>query len=228
MEFKQRFDESWYEMLQDEFNKVYFRKLPSILQSERSKYNVFPDSENVFRAYKETPYTDVRVVIIGQDPYYNKQEANGLAFSVDDNIGTTPPSLANIFEEIERDFVFMNLEWSTDLTPWAKQGVFLLNRHLTVREGQPHSHMNIGWSKFTDATIDLLNLCPDPIVFMLWGSDAKQIARNIDEDHHLVLTASHPSPRSCHISFNGCSHFSKCNNFLKKNNFNPINWKTTL
>lgn len=215
-------------MLEDEFQKVYFKKIPAILQKEREKYNVFPESENVFRAYRITPFDEVRVCILGQDPYYNKREADGLAFSVRENLGRMPPSLQNIFEEIERDLSVTNLEWSTDLTPWAKQGVLLLNRSLTVREGQPNKHMNIGWRKFTKRTIQTLNLCPAPIVFLLWGSDAKGVVRHIDTDHHKVLTASHPSPRSAHLSFNGCSHFSKCNNFLKKNNFNPINWVTTL
>ncbi len=215
-------------MLQDEFKKKYFRKIPPILSKERKKYNVYPPSEKVFRAYRLTPYDKVKVVIVGQDPYYNKHEANGLAFSVEDNVGITPPSLQNIFREIENEYDFMNLEWSTDLTPWAKQGVFLMNRALTVRGGQPRKHYNIGWLKFTDATIKALDKSPVPIVFLLWGNDAKGVENHIDEDHHLILRASHPSPRSAHISFNGCGHFKRCNNFLKKNNLKPINWKITL
>ena len=228
MSLREQLSDSWYEMLRDEIKKKYFRKIPAILKKERNKYNIFPKSEDVFKAYRLTPFTDVRVVILGQDPYYNKHEANGLAFSVDESVGKTPPSLRNIFNEIERDLGFMNLEWSTDLTPWAKQGVFLLNRTLTVREGQPGSHEDIGWKRFTKHTIKQLNKSPVPIVFMLWGADARLASRHIDREHHLVLNASHPSPRSAYISFNGCGHFSRCNNFLEQHNLNPINWKITL
>lgn len=227
MSFKDQIGESWFQLLKDEIKKEYFRKIPTILKKERKKYNIYPKSEDVFNAYKLTPYKNVKCVVLGQDPFHGKNQAHGLAFSVRDNI-ETPPSLQNIFEEIERDLGFLNLNWSTDLTPWANQGVFLLNRSLTVREGLARSHHQIGWEKFTFKTIQLLNHSPQPIVFMLWGNDAKDVGRYIDHDHHLVLTASHPSPLAAYLSFDGCSHFSKCNEFLKQHNLKPINWKTTL
>lgn len=228
MGLRERLGESWYQLLKDEFDKDYFKDIAGVLKTERRRYNVFPPSDKVFRAYRLTPYHRAKVVIIGQDPYYNKGEADGLAFSVTDSLAQTPPSLENIFKEIERNFDKMNLEWSTDLTPWAEQGVFLLNRILTVREGQPLRHLDIGWQQFTNKTIDLLNKSPRPTVFMLWGNTAKQMSRRLDTDHHLVLPSSHPSPRSSYLGFNGCEHFRKCNEFLKENNQSPINWITTL
>jgi len=228
MTLREQLGESWYQMLKDEIHKEYFKKIPSILKKERNKYTIFPDSDDVFRAYRCTPFDKVRVCIIAQDPYYNKQEANGLAFSVDDNIGKVPGSLQNIQYEIERDLRERNLTWSTDLTPWAKQGVFLLNQTLTVRQGQPKSHKHIGWSHFTQRTIELLNKSPVPIVFLLWGNDAQRNIKHIDTSHHYILNASHPSPRSAHLSFNGCGHFSRCNEILNSHNLNPINWTITL
>lgn len=160
-------------------------------------------------------------------PYYNPEQANGLAFSVSDDMDA-PPSLENIFREIENDLDFLNLLWSNELSPWAKQGVFLLNTYLTVRKGQPESHSKIGWERFTLKVIQLLNISPQPLVFMLWGSHARSYKQYIDDSHHCVLEAYHPSPLSAYRGFFGCKHFSKCNDFLIKNNLKPINWKTEL
>ena len=218
---------SWATMLQDEIHKEYFRKIPNILKRERAFYEVYPSSEDVFRAYRLTPYEDVKVVIIGQDPYYNPEQANGLAFSVDNELDY-PPSLKNIFTEIENDLGFLNLHWNSNLRDWATQGVLLINTYLTVRKNQPGSHSKIGWEIFTKSVIDLLNISPQPIVFMLWGSHARSYKEQIDDSHHCVLEAYHPSPLSVYRGFFGCKHFSKCNTFLEKHNLKPINWKTTL
>lgn len=224
---RERVGESWYQLLKNEFDKPYFNNIASILKAERRKYEVYPSSENVFNAYKQTPFDKVKVVIIGQDPYYKPNQAHGLAFSVKDPKEPTPPSLDNIFMEIESDMGKKHIHWNNDLTYWANQGVFLLNKVLTVRKNMPKKHANIGWEKFTDKTIQILNASPLPLVFMLWGNDAKLAGKYLDKEHHLVLTASHPSPRSSHISFKGCRHFSKCNEFLMNNNQEPINWITT-
>ncbi len=225
---KDKLGESWAEMLQDEIKKTYFRKIPNILKRERNLYEIYPESKDVFRAYRLSPYDKTKVVILGQDPYYKRGEANGLAFSVNDEIGYFPPSLENIFDEVERSLDILNLEWSGDLSPWAKQGVMLLNTILTVRKGEPGSHSKIGWDKFTKKTVDILNGSVQPIVFMLWGSHAKSYASLIDDSHHCILKTSHPSPLSSYRGFKGCDHFAKCNTFLEKHNLQPINWKTTI
>lgn len=208
---------SWATLLGSEFRREYMKKLSGVLKEERKKYNVRPESKNVFRAYKTTPYEKVRVVILGQDPYYKPDQANGLAFSTHENLTKTPPSLQNIFKEVENDLGedAFRVYHSPDLTRWATQGVFLLNTVLTVRQGRPGSHMNLGWEYFTLKTIQYLNASPPPIVFMLWGSFARGYKEHIDEGHHLVLEASHPSPRSAKQGFFGCKHFSKANQFLK-------------
>jgi len=214
---RQRLGESWGVLLEDEFTKQYMRKLAGILRQERKTFVVYPSSENVFKAYELTPYDQVRVVILGQDPYYKPDQAHGLAFSVPQSMEKTPPSLDNIFREIEDDLGddAFRVYHSSDLTRWAKQGVFLLNVCLTVRQGRSSSHMNLGWENFTVKTIKYLNASPSPIVFMLWGNFAKGFKEHIDEEHHLVLEASHPSPRSADKGFFGCGHFSKTNQFLR-------------
>ena len=219
---------SWATMLQDEIKKEYFRKIPNILKIERQIYTIYPKSEDVFKAYRLTPYDKVKVIILGMDPYYREGQANGLAFSVNDDLSDFPPSLKNIFAEIEDDLGFLNVNWSGNLEPWAKQGVFLLNTSLTVREGQSGSHSHIGWDQFTKKTIELLNISPVPLVFMLWGSHARAYKQYIDDSHHCILESVHPSPLSAYRGWFGSKHFSKCNTFLEKNNINPINWKTTL
>ena len=218
---------SWATMLQDEIKKEYFRKIPSILKKERQNFEIYPQPEHVFRAYRLTPFDKVKVVILGQDPYYNPEQANGLAFSVNKDV-EFPPTLYNIFKEIEDNFGLMNLQWNGDLTSWAKQGVFLLNTFLTVRKGEPESHKEIGWGHFTKRTIEILNISPQPLVFMLWGSHARAYKQYIDDLHHYILEAYHPSPLSAYRGFLGCKHFSKCNEFLIKQNLEPINWITNL
>lgn len=198
------------------------KKIAGFLKEERKKYTIYPESNNIFRAYKECPYVGLKVVILGQDPYHTPKKATGLAFSVPED-ENPPPSLRNIFSEIERDFDTLDLNQNPDLTRWANQGVFLLNTSLTVRKGQADSHKAV-WYQFIDKTIEYINASPVPTVFMLWGNNAKKYLKVIDTDHHLALTASHPSPFSCHLSFNGCKHFSKANEFLEKNNLKPIDW----
>lgn len=220
---------SWAIMLQDEIKKEYFRKIPSILQKERQIYTVYPKGEDVFNAYKYTPYDQVKVVILGQSPYHNEGEAHGLAFSVPDECLYSPPSLNNIFKEIEDDLDIFHLGWSTNLISWAKQGVFLLNTILTTRKGEDTAHKDIGWKQFTQRTIELLNISPQPIVFMLWGNYAKGYKKYIDGDHHCILEAVHPSPLSAYRGgWFGNKHFSKCNEFLSSVNLQPINWITTI
>lgn len=206
---------SWGTLLGDEFKKDYMASLSGILKEERKSFIVYPSQQDVFNAYKMTPYKDVRVVIIGQDPYYKPDQANGLAFSVPENMKKTPPTLDNIFREVEDDLGEFRPYHSSDLSRWAKQGVFLLNVTLTVRQGRPASHMNIGWEKFTLKTVQYLNASVGPIVFMLWGNFARGYKHYIDDGHHLVLEAPHPSPRSADRGFFGCKHFSKANQFLQ-------------
>jgi len=227
MTLRDRIGESWYQLLKEEFNKPYFNKIAITLKNERDAYEVYPSSDEVFNAYRLTPYHKIKAVIIGQDPYFKPNQAHGLAFSVKDPKEPTPPSLDNIFMEIERDMGKKHIHWDNDLTSWANQGVFLLNKTLTVRRNMPGKHKNIGWRQFTNKTIEKLNASPLPLVFMLWGNDARLAGKYLDREHHLVLTASHPSPRSADISFRGCGHFSKCNEFLINNNQEPINWITT-
>lgn len=204
----------WDEILEKEYNKEYYQKLRSILASEYKNYTVYPDMYNIFNAFKYTPYSEVKVVILGQDPYHNVGQAHGLAFSVmpDTEI---PPSLNNIYKELHND-IGIPIPKSGCLINWAKNGVFLLNTSLTVREHSPNSHKNIGWEIFTDNIISELNDRDDPIVFMLWGANARSKAKLITNYHHLVLQAAHPSPLSCYNGFFGCKHFSKANEFLAK------------
>lgn len=208
---------SWANILGKELNKEYMRKLAGIVRKERTTFNIFPESKDVFKAYKETPFDRVKVIILGQDPYYRQGQAHGLAFSTPVDLHQTPLSLENIFIEIENDLgkEAFRVYHSSDLTRWAEQGVLLLNKVLTVREGRPGSHRFIGWEEFTSKTIKYLNICPTPMVFMLWGNDAQQYADHIDGEFHLILEAAHPSPRSADKGFFGCNHFSKANDFLR-------------
>lgn len=179
--------------------------------------------ENIFNSLKLVDYKDVKCVIIGQDPYHGKGQAHGLSFSVQDGV-RIPPSLMNIFKEIESDLLIPPPK-SGNLTGWANQGVLLLNAVLTVREGKPNSHKGKGWEKLTDCVISKLNERETPIVFMLWGANAKSKASLITNPKHLVLEAAHPSPLSAFNGFFGCKHFSKANNFLMRNGLTPINWQ---
>jgi len=208
---------SWATILGDELNKEYMRKLAGIIRKERSMFEIYPKSEDTFNAYKATPFDRVKVIILGQDPYYREGQAHGLAFSAPVTLQQTPRSLENIFWEIEENLGkdSFRVYHPSDLTRWAEQGVFLLNKALTVRQGRPGSHRFLGWERFTAKTIRYLSICPTPMVFMLWGNDAQQYAEHIDGDFHLILETSHPSPRSADKGFKGCKHFSKANDFLR-------------
>ncbi len=213
----------WDELLKDEFCKEYYLNLRRFLKKEYLTYRVYPDMYDIFNALKYTPYTNVRVVILGQDPYHGAGQAHGLCFSVKRGV-TPPPSLVNIFREIKSD---LNIDPPShgELTSWAKQGVLLLNTVLTVREGQPNSHRGMGWETLTDRIICLLNEREKPIVFLLWGGNAKAKRNLITNPRHLVLTAAHPSPLSAYNGFFGCRHFSKTNDFLTSVGEKPVDWK---
>lgn len=216
-----RITKDWANRLKDEFNKEYFKKLQVFLEEEYSRYDVYPKMENIFNALNYCPYDKVKVVIIGQDPYHEPHQAHGLSFSVEEGV-SYPPSLVNIFKEIEDD-LGKKVQNSGNLTRWAKQGVMLLNTTLTVRRGQANSHRGKGWEIFTNEVIRQLSARKDPIVFLLWGSNAQSFA-SIIEKQHLVLKAPHPSPLSAYRGFFGCKHFSKANDFLVKCGKEPIDW----
>ena len=214
---------SWDSLLSGEFDKEYYKKLRVQLAAEYRNYTVYPNMYDIFNALKYTPYENVKAVILGQDPYHGPGQAHGLCFSVKRGI-PQPPSLQNIFKELKDD---LGIEPPPhgELTSWAKQGVLLLNTVLTVRHGQPQSHRPLGWEIFTDRVIELLDKAPQPIVFLLWGSNAKAKRALLTNPSHLVLTAAHPSPLSAYNGFFGCRHFSKTNDFLTANGSTPIDWK---
>lgn len=214
---------SWDEVLSDEFKSEYYLKLREFLKKEYFSRTIYPPMNDIFNALKLTPYEKVKVVILGQDPYHEKGQAEGLCFSVPKGV-KTPPSLVNIFKEIKDDLNIDNT--SPELSCWAKQGVLLLNTSLTVREGQANSHSGKGWEILTDAIIKKLNDRKQPIVFLLWGANARSKAAFITNKNHLVLSAAHPSPLSAYNGFFGCKHFSKANKFLVKNGIEPIDWRT--
>lgn len=215
-------DEGWRRLLKGEGDKEYFPKLWTSVMQEYASTTCFPPKEKIFRALDLCPYDKVKVVILGQDPYHDYGQANGLCFSVEK--GTKlPPSLVNIFKALQYD-LGIKPDSNGDLTGWAKQGVLLLNSYLSVRKGQPLSHSQYGWDVFTDRIIQLLNAHDTPIVFMLWGGYAKSKARLIDDKKHLVLKAVHPSPLSFYHGFLECKHFSKANDFLALHGLQPINW----
>ncbi len=216
-----RITKNWANLLKDEFEKPYFKELQKFLEKEYSTYDVYPPMENIFNALNMVKYEDVKVVIIGQDPYHEPNQAHGLAFSVQDGI-ELPPSLVNIYKEIEDDLK-IKCEKTGNLTRWAKQGVLLLNTSLTVRRAQANSHSGKGWEIFTNRIIELLSNRQDPMVFILWGSNAQTFAPQIKKQH-LILKAPHPSPLSAYRGFFGCKHFSKTNEFLKANGKTPIDW----
>lgn len=218
----------WYRKLEGEFQSAYMQELGKQIANLRKRTIVYPDNKDIFNAYKLTNYNDVRVVVLGQDPYHDGS-AHGLAFSIKPGQIKIPPSLKNILKEVEEDFAggfYLNAE--TNLEHWAKQGVFLLNTVLTVEKGHPASHSRLGWQQFTKATLQALLNRPNsnhrPIVFMLWGKHAQDYEGMIDHDKHLVLKAAHPSPFSAHKGFFGCKHFTKCNDFLESTGQNPIIW----
>lgn len=217
------FGNKWDALLECEFEKDYFKKLIEKVDNEYNKFKVYPPREKVFSALKLTDFDAVKVVILGQDPYFSPGQAHGVCFSVLPGV-TPPPSLKNIFKEIVSD-VGGYVPDNGYLVPWAKQGVLLLNTVLTVREGQPNSHKNFGWETLTDEVIKSLNQSNHRIVFLLWGANAKQKSALIDDKKHSVLTASHPSPLSATNGFFGCRHFSKTNKILKDSGQKEIDWQ---
>lgn len=217
------FNNEWDELLKDEFTKDYYLKLRQILISEYRAQRIFPGMYDIFNALKLTSYNDVKCVIIGQDPYHGEGQAHGLSFSVRKGIAP-PPSLVNIFKEIRDDLGIDNLGKHGELTQWAKSGVLLLNSVLTVRANQARSHRGLGWEEFTTDVIKLLNMREKPMVFMLWGGDAKAKQQFITNPNHLVLKSAHPSPLSAYNGFFGCRHFSQANEFLRSNGMSEIDW----
>ena len=213
----------WDEVLRGEFEKEYYLKLREFLKQEYFTRKIFPDMYDIFNALKYTPYNNVKAVIIGQDPYHGEGQAHGLCFSVREGI-EKPPSLKNIFKELHDDTGFTEPENGT-LTKWAEDGVLLLNAVLTVREGQANSHQGKGWEIFTDAVISHLNKREKPMVFILWGRNARNKKTLITNPAHKILEAAHPSPLSAYNGFFGCRHFSKTNEFLKANGIEEINWQ---
>lgn len=210
---------SWDRLLADQFAAPYYKELREFLKGQYRDYKVYPSMYDIFNALKHTPYEQVRVVILGQDPYHQPGQAHGLCFSVKKGV-QPPPSLKNIYKELQAELGIEPPDHG-DLTSWAKQGVLLLNTVLTVRDSEPTSHRGKGWEQFTDHIIDLLNQRQEPMVFLLWGSHARAKKERITNPAHLVLEAPHPSPLSAHSGFFGCGHFKKTNEFLKQ----PIDWR---
>jgi len=213
----------WLKALKDEFNKDYYRKLFTFVKEEYSKELIYPPADDIFNALHLTPLSEVKVVILGQDPYINEGQAHGLCFSVAPGVAP-PPSLVNIYKELESD-LGCSIPNNGCLIKWAKQGVLLLNTVLTVRAGQSNSHQGKGWEEFTDAIIKKVNEQDRPIVFMLWGRPAQTKIKMLNNPKHLILTAPHPSPLSVYRGFWGCKHFSKANEFLLNNGIDAIGWQ---
>ncbi len=217
-----RIDDSWKEVLEDEFKKEYFKKLVGFVKEEYQNSKVYPHPKRIFNAFDITPFDKVKVAILGQDPYHGPNQANGLAFSVNEDV-PIPPSLKNIYKEIEDD-LGKKVPETGNLERWAQQGVLLLNATLTVKAGSPGSHQNKGWEEFTDAAIKKIAEEKKHVVFMLWGNYAQKKGDFIDEKKHLVLKSAHPSPFSAERGFFGNRHFSKANAYLVMNNLEPIDW----
>ncbi|MBQ9606925.1 MAG: uracil-DNA glycosylase [Lachnospiraceae bacterium] len=215
-------DGAWAKALEPEFHKEYYRKLYAFIKQEYSTQVIYPPSDKLFTALHMTPLEKVKVVILGQDPYHEPGQAMGMSFSVPEGI-EIPPSLKNIYKEIHED-VGEKIPDTGDLTRWAKQGVLLLNAVLTVREHQANSHKDKGWEQLTDAMIKAVDAEDRPVVFLLWGRNARDKKELITNPGHLVLEAAHPSPLSAYNGFFGCRHFSKCNRFLTENGEEPIDW----
>lgn len=211
------------EIIEEESKKEYYIKLKKYIDSEYEKSVVYPKKENIFSSLSHTPYENIKVVIIGQDPYHGENEAHGLAFSVNKGI-KIPPSLKNIYKELNEE-LNTYIPNNGYLVKWASQGVLMLNSVLTVRKDTPASHRNVGWEIFTDRIIEEINKKEKGVVFMLWGNYAKQKEILITNKEHLILKAAHPSPFSCHNGFFGCGHFKKANEFLEQNNIKKIDWQ---
>jgi len=218
-----KIEDSWKEVLKQEFDKPYFQQIPLHLKTEKSQgKTIYPPGSLIFNAFNTTPVDNIKVVIIGQDPYHGPGQAHGLCFSVQNGV-PPPPSLVNIFKELHDD-IGMSIPNHGNLTKWAQQGVFLLNASLTVRAGEPMSHSKIGWATFTDTVIKKISDTKEHVVFMLWGKFAQDKRMLIDETKHLVLRAPHPSPLSAFNGFFGCRHFSKANQYLVSKGIDPVDW----
>ena len=218
-----KIEQSWKEVLHNEFSKPYFQQITAHLKTEKATgATIYPPGQLIFNAFDKTPFDHVKVVLLGQDPYHGKGQAMGLSFSVPDGI-KPPPSLENIFKELHDD-IGMPIPQTGNLTKWAEQGVFLLNAILTVRAKEPASHQKIGWQQFTDKVIQILSDEKEGIVFLLWGKFAQEKQVLIDATKHHILKAAHPSPYSADKGFFGCRHFSKANQLLVKEGKDPIDW----
>ncbi len=212
----------WDEILKDEFQSDYYAQIRETLKQEYASHEIYPPMQDIFNALRYTSYSDVKAVLLGQDPYHGPGQAHGLCFSVRPGVAP-PPSLQNIFKELQSD-MGLPAPHSGCLIPWAKEGVLMLNTTLTVRRGQANSHSKIGWTKFTDAIIQKFNDHEQPIVFLLWGSNARSKKALITNPNHLILETVHPSPLSAHQGFFGSRHFSQCNEFLMAHGIAPIDW----
>ncbi|MHA6247713.1 uracil-DNA glycosylase [Pontibacter sp. CAU 1760] len=217
-----KIEESWQNVLQDEFEKPYFKNLVSFVKDEYTSQKVYPAGSQIFHAFERCPFNEVKVVILGQDPYHGPNQANGLAFSVSDQV-RIPPSLLNIFKEIKND-LGKDMPATGNLERWAGQGVLLLNATLTVRAANAGSHQKKGWEEFTDAVVQKVNDLKEHVVFMLWGAYAQKKGAFIDTRKHLVLKAAHPSPFAADRGFFGTHHFSKANRYLKEHGMKEIDW----
>lgn len=217
-----RIDASWKKHLAGEFEQPYFEALREFVRDEYAARRIYPPAAQIFRAFDDSPFDSVKVVILGQDPYHGPGQANGLCFAVNPGVAA-PPSLVNIFREIETDLGHP-VSRDPDLSRWARQGVLLLNATLTVREAQAGSHQNKGWERFTDAAVHALAREREGLVFLLWGAYARRKGAGIDRGKHLVLECAHPSPLSAHNGFFGCRHFSRANAWLAARGEKPIDW----
>ncbi len=213
----------WLEPLKPEFSKPYYKELYQKVQEEYNTRQIFPPADDIFNAFDLTPLSEVKVVILGQDPYHDVGQAHGLCFSVKPDV-KTPPSLVNIYKELQSD-LGCYIPNNGYLEKWAKQGILLLNTVLTVRAHQANSHRGIGWEEFTDAAIRVLDEQDHPIVYLLWGKPAQKKKSMLHNPKHLILTAAHPSPLSAHNGFFGCKHFSQTNAFLEEHGLTPIDWQ---
>lgn len=219
-----KIEESWKDVLKDEFDRIYFQHIISFLKAEKASGKIiYPPGSLIFNAFQQTPFSKVKVVILGQDPYHNKGQAHGLSFSVPNGIAP-PPSLVNIFKELKSD-LGIELPENGNLEKWAHQGVLLLNASLTVRQNEPGSHSKIGWLQFTNQVIKKISEEKQGVIFLLWGKFAQEKQSLIDETKHYILKAAHPSPYSAANGFFGCKHFSRTNELLLKQQKNPIDWK---
>jgi uracil-DNA glycosylase len=219
-----KIEEGWKEVLKQEFSKPYFLQIVNFLRTEKmAGKTIYPPGSLIFNAFNTTSFDNVKVVLLGQDPYHGKGQAHGLSFSVPDGV-PAPPSLVNIFKELHSD-TGVPIPASGNLTKWAERGVLLLNASLTVRAGEPMSHAQCGWADFTNAVIQKISDQKKNVVFLLWGKFAQEKQSLVDETRHCILKAAHPSPLSAHNGFFGCRHFSKTNGYLVSNGIDPIDWK---